>query len=438
VRDEERLQADLRQIPNPVDRQSFAYAQAWKNIKADPLAFVGKGLKESLDLWKPLFGAEERQVSGYTLGRVPAWHLASLLLFDDILYLAILLLAVVGLALAPPQPFKSLTGLWVLLWAAAAFIFFAVTRFRLPVVAVLIPWAGAGIALLASRNALVRVRQASFAQTTASALATLAVLVLVVPAIPVQATDLGIQRWNEQAPYRRAERLFQSGNVSGAIDQYRLANLNVADTRYALAAAVLQSGDSQGALAQLVDNEPEDRFEPFIIRGEAARLAGDLQAASSFFNARRVKVAGDSALEWAWTHLKPPHVDHIDIGSGLDIGYIRGFYTPEATADGTDFRWTTGNAEMRGLSGSASGKASIKVSGWRPGGVAPAVLTITSAGNYRSTKPQTLPNEDKWLGMQTEQPQSGNVIELKVNDFIASGADPRLLGVRVESVTSGP
>jgi hypothetical protein len=138
VRDEPRLQADLLAIPNPADRQGYAYAQAWKNISADPLGFVGKGVKESLDLWRPLFGAEERQISGYALGRVPAWHLTALLVFDDILYVVILVAAVLGLALSPPHPLKSLTGLWVGLWVLVSFIFFAVTRFRLPVVAVLI------------------------------------------------------------------------------------------------------------------------------------------------------------------------------------------------------------------------------------------------------------------------------------------------------------
>ena len=38
VRDEPRLQADLVTIPNPVDKQAFAYAQAWNNIKS-PIPF---------------------------------------------------------------------------------------------------------------------------------------------------------------------------------------------------------------------------------------------------------------------------------------------------------------------------------------------------------------------------------------------------------------
>ncbi|HYO48211.1 MAG TPA: hypothetical protein VEW94_00050 [Chloroflexia bacterium] len=60
VRDEERLQADLRQIANPAERQDYAYARGIENIAADPLGFAGKGLKESLVLRSPLFSAEER------------------------------------------------------------------------------------------------------------------------------------------------------------------------------------------------------------------------------------------------------------------------------------------------------------------------------------------------------------------------------------------
>ena len=130
VRDEARLQADLLTIPNPAERDSYAFSQGVANIVADPVAFVGKGLKESLDLWRPSFGAEERQVKGFALGRVPTFHLVSLFVFDDLLYLAILLLAVLGLTLGRPHPFKALTGLWIVLWVIVSFVFFAVTRFR--------------------------------------------------------------------------------------------------------------------------------------------------------------------------------------------------------------------------------------------------------------------------------------------------------------------
>ena len=203
VRDEPRLQADLLAIPNPADRQSYAYAQAFDSIAADPLKFVGKGMKESFDLWLPSFGAEERQVRGYALGRVPDWHLLALFLFDDLLYIIILLLAVIGLAVAPPHPLKSLAALWVLLWVVMSFIFFAVTRFRLPIVACLIPWAGVGIAFLPE----LRSRFAGLPRRilAAGAVSALAILLVIVPAVPLADTWLGIERWGRQAPYRLAE-----------------------------------------------------------------------------------------------------------------------------------------------------------------------------------------------------------------------------------------
>src|SRR5207249_11495495 len=134
-----------------------------------------------------------------------------------------------------------------------------------------------------------------------------------------------------------------------AIVQYKGASPDVADTRYGLAAALLQTGDTRSALQQLTADEPPDRFEPFIIRGEAARRSGDLNAARTLFNARVVKLAGDDALRWAWDHLNPPPVDNIEVGSGLDMGYVRGFYGPETDGAGIAFRWTGEHAEIRGL-----------------------------------------------------------------------------------------
>ena len=345
VRDEQRLQADLLTISNPAERESYAYSQGLANIVADPVAFIGKGLKESLDLWRPSFGAEERQVKGFALGRVPAFHLASLFLFDDLLYVAILLLSVVGLALGPPNPLKSLTGLWVLLWVAVSFIFFAVTRFRMPVVACLIPWAGVGLSSLGQLRSRLpatrRIVQAS------SAIGIVAIAVLVIPSISLGDTWLGIERWGQQAPYRQAETLLQQGKPVEAEAQYRLANAEITDTRYGLASTLLQEGKPQEALAVLAANEPDDRFEPLIIKGEAARLAGDTASARSLFNARVVQVAGADALDWAWDHLSPPPTSTLQIGSGLDMGYVRGFYGPETASDGTLYRWSSDTAEIR-------------------------------------------------------------------------------------------
>lgn len=442
VKDEERLQNDLRAIPNPADKQSYAYAQAFQNIFNDPGAFIAKGFKESLDLWRPLFSAEERQVRGYSLGRVPAWHLISLIVFDDLLYVAILVLAVGGFALAPPDPAKWLAGLWALLWVAMAFVFFAVTRFQLPVVAALIPWSGVGLATLRNGSAWHRrLSSVNWPARVASITVLLAIAVVIVPAIPLmpEQTPLGVQRWAEQAPYRAAEALLKEGEVQQAIAQYRLANASLPDTRYGLAAALLQEGQIQPALQQLVSNEPPDRFEPFIIKGEAARLSGDMAQAQTFFNARTVKVAGDEALEWAWDHLNPRPVDNLAIGSGLDIGYIRGFYAPETSAQGAAFRWTGEEAQVRGIAG--GGTLYITWSGWRPSGLSNAQVTVSAEPSSGAAATFTLSNADTWVvqdlgGVGAGQAQATS-FRIETNGFVGGGNDQRLLGVRVARIASG-
>lgn len=435
VRDEPRLQADLQAIPNPADKQAFAYERAWENIRSDPSFFVEKGLKESIDLWRPLFQAEEHQVAGYSLGRVPSWHLYSIFALDDLLYLAVLLLALVGLVFVRPHPARSLTLLWVLLWVAMSFVFFAVTRFRLPVVASLLPWAGAGVVQLPGIAS--RLSEAPRRRPLVILAGAVAILLVLVPGMTftLQSASLGIERWAQQGPYREAESLVRKGDVRAAVPLYRKANLDLADTRYALAAALLRTDDTRDALAQLRPDEPADRFEPYIIRGEAARLSGDLDAARTFFNERVVKLAGDDALQWAWDHIHPPPVTTLEIGSGLDIGYIRGFYPPETSKDGLVFRWTTGQAEVRGirLSGDQIG---ITLSGWRPDGSPPAQVSIRSP-EAEQEKKTTLTTQDVWTNEELITGPGTYSLRTSVNEFVPGGSDPRLLGVRVSSVGAG-
>jgi hypothetical protein len=434
VRDEERMQAELATVEGPVGKQSYAYGRAFDIISADPGAFLAKGVKESLDLWRPSFSAEERQVRGYTLGRVPAWHLSALLVFDDLLYVAVILLALAGLLFLPAHALKGLTLLWVLLWVAMAFAFFAVTRFRLPMVAALMPWAGAALSFIGAPGNVGRlVVSATRTRIAALAIGAVAFLVVVVPGIEVSQTALGMARWNEQQTYRAAEDLLRSGRPAEALALYERANPDVADTRYGLAAARLQLGDKAGALAALRSDEPEDRFEPDVIRGEAARLSGDLESARALFNTRVVQVAGQQAVNWAWDHLRPPPADRIEIGSGLDLGYVRGFHGPERDANGRTFRWSGPDAAIRGLS--PGSELAIVASGWRPDGTAAATVRagLVDGNKYlAAASVETLPATDGWT---TIQAGAGEGVTLDTNAFVPGGYDPRLLGIRVMEIS---
>jgi 4-amino-4-deoxy-L-arabinose transferase-like glycosyltransferase len=440
VRDEPRLQAELMSIPNPADRQTYAYQQAWANIVADPGAFVVKGVKESFDLWRPLFGAEERQINGYALGRVPAWHLSALFVFDDLLYVVILVAAVVGLALFRQSGLGSLTLLWVLLWVVMSFVFFAVTRFRLPVVVALLPWAAFGLESMIKRNMVVAVlRGLSTGRRLASVIALLGIVVLVVPAVSLVDTLLGVERWGQQVAYRHAEVLLRLHEPDQAIAEYLKANASLSDTRYGLAAAYLQQGQPQLALAQLTVAEPPDRVEPDIIKGEAARISGNLSSARSFLNSRTLQVHAMEAQDWAWDHLAPPPVAEIELGSGLDLGYIRGFAGPESDESGRSFRWTGPASEVRNLASASS--YGIEWSGWRPGGTSSTRVALTWEDLTGKAQTQTTAdspsNSLTWESAEvpgtTAKPA---ILEIAVRAFVASGSDPRLLGVRISKISA--
>ena len=435
VRDEARMQGELRRIEDQGERQDYAFARAWETISTDPARFVGKGLKEALDLWKPLLSAEENAVQGYPSGRVPAWHLALLLVFDNLLYVAILLLAVCGLALSkPPTPLKWLTGSWVVLWVVTSFVFFAVTRFRMPVVAALLPWAGVGITILPRLRDW---RVTTLFMRISSAAAAIAIVLVVCLNVPLSDTLAGMDAWQRQAPYREGERRLGEDRLAEAIESYRRADINVADTRYGLAAALLQQGSPGEAMAVLKPAEPEGRYEPPILRGQAARMQGNLDSARSFFNARVVQVAGDEALRWAWDHLRPDDVQSLEVGSGLDVGYVRGFHGPERDTAGRSFRWSTDRAEVRGI---AEGVCALVWSGWRPSPLPIARVILRRIAPQGNAPTQTiemlLPDSVEWstTELSLSQPATINSLELEVNPFVGSGRDPRLLGVQISGV----
>lgn len=436
VRDEERLRADLLAVPNQADRQQYALSKAWENISRDPAAFATKGLKESLDLWRPLLSAEENAAQGYPSGRVPAWHLISLLLFDTGLYIGVLVLAVAGLAFTTPNALKWLTGGWALLWVVMSFVFFAVTRFRLPIVVSLLPWAGVGLGLLQGRAWRLSLARLSTGVRVASAAALLAIAIVVAASAPLGDTLTGVQMWAAQGPYRRAEQLVGQGKIDEAISSYRQANMDVADTRYGLAAALLRKGDTGAALATLRSAEPEDRYEPAIIRGQAARMSGDLKLAGSFFNARVVQVKAVEALDWAWGHLAPVPSKCVEVGSGLDVGYVRGFYGPEKDAGGRGYRWSTNDAQVCCVDLSA-GK--IVLSGWRPEGLPAASVSISNGAGGSGQEGATvfqLPVTTGWESRKLGAQNGATADRLRIGTgaFVFSGSDPRLLGVRVSTV----
>ena len=456
VRDAERLNSDLRTIADPVEKSRYATGKALENIAAAPSDFLLKGVKESLDFWRINFGAEERQVRGYSWGRVPAAHLLSLLVGEDGLYITIVLLALVGLAAAPPDPLKALTALWTLTWLAVVFVFFAVTRFRLPVVALLLPWTPLGLAYL--RNRLRRVDLSYISRKThwiAGGLAA-AFLVVVLSTLPdaVRAVGLGVGKWVAQAPYRAALLLLgPGGDPAASLAQLAQADQTVPDTLWAQDALRLaQGGTDLTALAarpEIVlgrDSPLADQYAPFLLNGAILRAQGQSAAAHTAFTARSVQLAGSTAVDWAAQFVPAPSGARLAVGSGLDLGALRGFYANEAAGSGAaavTYRWSGPTATVRLPVTAATRQVVIRWSGARPTGVPPAVVQVQLQADSLPAQPATgtytLPTTDTWqeASLPVQPTASGWVtLTLQANGFVPGGYDPRLLGVRVAWVAA--
>ena len=451
VRDATRLDSDLRAIPDPVAKSRYATDKALENIAAQPGDFVLKGVKESLDFWRINFGAEERQVRGYSWGRIPAAHLLSLLIGEDGLYITIVLLALIGLAAAPPDPLKALTALWTLTWLAVVFVFFAVSRFRLPVVALLLPWAPLGMAYL--RQAVGHSGLHHISRQTGRITASLAAafLLIVVPSLPddIGAVGLGMTKWAAQAPYRAALPLLGAdGDPAVALGQLAQADQTVPDTLWVTDAAYLAQ---EGADLKTVAARPEillgrgsplaDQYEPFLLNGAIARAQGQTAAAQTAFAARPVQVAGLAAVDWAARLLPAPPVARLDVGSGLDWGALAGFYGNETTASPLPitFRWSSHTATVRISVTAATRQVVLRWNGGRPPGVPAATVRVQAdgPGGLQAAEAYTLPTTDTWQENSLAiQPTAAGwvLLTVRVNGFVPGGYDARLLGVRVDWV----
>ena len=147
----------------------------------------------------------------------------------------------------------------------------------------------------------------------------------------------------------------------------------------------------------------------------------------------------EAALDWAWDHLAPTSVESLEVGSGLDVGYVRGFHAAEKDSQGKPFRWTTDSAQVRSVL--PSGAMNVEWNAWRPQGPPPAAPVVTLSSGAAGLNTGPLPTQDRWVTTEVAGPGPGDgagvqPLTLRVNPFVGAGSDPRLLGVRLSRVGS--
>jgi hypothetical protein len=115
----------------------------------------------------------------------------------------------------------------------------------------------------------------------------------------------------------------------------------------------LRRGDAARALgdptAALSDYRQAMRLAPPYIPasarlGDLLRETGDLARAYEAFEGEFADQ--QQMVDWAWRHLRPIPINALDVGDGLDFGYIGGVY-PAETIEGETARWTDGRATLR-------------------------------------------------------------------------------------------
>lgn len=435
--------------PDPAARQAYAYEQGLGAIRAEPLAFLRNRITEAGQLARINYGADERLVDGFVLGAVSAPHLLALLVLEDTLYVLLVPAAVFGLFLRRGETGRGLVLLWLGYNVLLAVAFFAISRFRLP----LLPFLAIYAAALAEHpwrqevpaTFPVRGRRLRLA---AAGLLSLGFWALVLPSYlgpyPAAwgATLLGLEGHAAAVHLARAEGALAAGDRATARQEieaalaYRPDGMHPAPTaQVVLAAWQRAGGNEEAALETLVGL---DWYQAALLRGDLFRAHGDLPAARAEWSGRDLLERNPTA--WAWDHLQAPPGREVDLGGGLDWGLVDGFYGAEKEGERT-YRWSAGTARLRFPQAGTGRPLTLLLSlrGWRPEGEAPAEVEVVMEGTIvaRLTAPADWGEHE--VHLPSVPAGQDVVVTLRTTTFLPAPSDLlstgclRTLGVMVDA-----
>ncbi len=427
------IDTTLRAIPNQGDRQTLAWTRGWEVVRADPRAYLSKSVREAGDLWRINIGAYERLTRGYALGRVPIPWLGLTLALDDLLYLLALPLAALGWVGAGRPSDRRLLFLWLAFNTVAGAVFFAITRFRLP----LMPF----VFVLAARGAfalppLLRASLANnlgiprpwYVSTSVAAIA----IVLVFPSFTLDQFRVGVANAPDGDRLARGYALLASGQPDAALASFTAIRADDPFRATALAAVAHAQGQDDRALAGL--NDDLDPTGATLLRGDILRAQGKLADARVSLNYRDIRTLNPTAE--AWAHLDPTPQAQLDVGDGLDLGYLRGLNLDERDADGTTYRWTTDTADLRVAAPANPGAATVRLRlrGYRPNGAIQPVRISVGGRSIGTATPTTDWQTYDFPVAGATATAGWLVVTLATPTFVLSYADQRRLGVMIDWV----
>lgn len=356
-RGEGEAKAILAAIPQE-QRQDFVNAEIRRIIREEPWRLVRNAWPHFRHIWKAQWVEDYFvKVSFFTRPLRELWLLGAI---GDIIWLAFSLASVFALATPWREGGMRLLALgWIAYTCLTVMLTHVEPRYLLPIWLFMALYGAAALATLGSWLRMYR-RDRSAAWRAASGYARsgwgivgislgIGLLMLIVtyrdyPAILIA----GIQR---EIHRNAGDRAYAAGDYTGAIAAYErmlAVDPDFVDGRTDLARVYLELGRFEEGW-QALGTRQTHRSD--MLRGALARGQGDFARAAFYFEDAEVRAGEDIqrlALEW----LRPLPITRLQLGNGLDFGYLDGFSFGEDLPAGPDgqprtYRWLQGRGILR-------------------------------------------------------------------------------------------
>ena len=340
----------LESFTNPAERADYATNKGLLRLREDPTILLRKLRPNWTSLWlvKPI---QDRFLQTNYFEDIPFGMFLIALILDDALYVLLAFAGICGLLLAPRDRRTALLGGWLLYVILVVLLTHGEGRYRHFIFPVLLPYAAW---LLLALPVLVR----EYGHIRLWKLCTVFVTLMLVgqPLLWLYPHGWAARNLARSWNMERAEWASQVGDIPAAITAYQAATASdpgSADAWLSLGKFYQHLGQHEQALAAF---EHAFALEPSyvatnVLHGDALRRLGRNAEAQQAF--RGYYTDEVEMLEWAWAHLSTRPPATLNVGDGLDFGFVSGMYAAEEER-GRRVRWTKRQAQLR-LDGSSAG-----------------------------------------------------------------------------------
>lgn len=427
----DRVKAELLKYPEG-ERQSLALRRGLEAIFSHPTWFLEKSWKE---LQKFFF----LEYFDDFLARPAIWYppgeVWARVILGDGLYLLLLAAGLVGLFLGRA---RTVDLLWLAYLLATAALYHVELRYRLPFLVALLPYAVGVLAYPRRAWAFLRAHRWRLVGSSLALLALAGLLLshsnypLLSIQIATKRVALALGEWAlERSDLEETER-----KARFALEVYPES----AEARVLLARALRAEGrveEAEAALRQAIAYR-SGHPHPHLLLGDLLRAQGRTEEAVRELAWEPASL--EDLQRWSWEHFASPPSPNLDLGSGLELGFILGWHLPEREGEVT-YRWSDEEALFRLAvpAGDAPLRLSLRLDAGRPA-MLPLPEVEVWQGNCLLAR---FPVENGWhtysvpLGMDV--PGLTVDLVLRTQTFRPHQYDPHLddnrpLGVKVDRV----